>query len=57
MKAPAAKSKSRPSVADTRTTGILAALRDARKAAIKSARLHRAPVVYLLGGTIVKARV
>ena len=41
---------------DARTAGILAALRDARKAAVKTARLHGTPVVYLRAGKLVKAR-
>ena len=56
MKTIAAKTKQRPSATDARTADILASLRDARKAAVKSARLHRAPMVYLRGGDLVKAR-
>lgn len=56
MKPPAAKTKSRPRAVDTRTEAILLSLRDARKAAVKSARMHRTPVVYLRDGSVVKVR-
>ena len=35
---------------DGRTADILKSLRDARKIAVKSARMHRVPVVYLKAG-------
>lgn len=50
------KSKKRP-IADARTAEILTSLRDARKSAVKSARLHRTPVVFLRAGKVVKARI
>lgn len=56
MKALATKTKPSPRAGDPRTVGILASLRDARKAAVKSAKLHGMPVVYLRGGNVVKAR-
>jgi hypothetical protein len=55
MKPIATKTRKRP-VPDVRTAGILASLRDARKVAVKLARRHRTPVVYLRAGTVVKAR-
>jgi hypothetical protein len=39
---------------DARTGEILKALRDARKEAVKSARLHRVPIVYLRDGKLVR---
>ena len=56
MKALAAKTKSRLPATDSRTAGILAALKDARKAAVRSAKMHRVPVVYLRGNTLVRER-
>ena len=56
MKAAIAKPKKRVPAADARTSGILASLRDARKSAVKTARLHQTPVVYLRAGNLVKAR-
>jgi hypothetical protein len=55
MKAATAKIKKRVTT-DARTSGILASLRDARKSAVKTARLHKTTVVYLRGGKLVKAR-
>ena len=39
-----------------RTAKILKALRDARKDAVKSARMHGVPIVYLRNGRIVRER-
>jgi hypothetical protein len=39
-----------------RAVEILRSLRDARKVAVKSARLHRVPVVYLQAGKLVRER-
>ncbi len=52
---PTAKTTKRASM-DARTASILAALRDARKVAVKTARLHNTPVVYLRAGKLVKDR-
>lgn len=41
---------------DGRTADILKSLRDARKMAVKSARMHRVPVVYLKAGKLVRER-
>jgi hypothetical protein len=41
---------------DHRSAEILKALRDARKEAVKSARLHRVPIVYLRDGKLVHER-
>lgn len=56
MKALVAKAKPRLRTVDTRTADILAALKDARKAAVQSARMHRVPVVYLRGGSLIRER-
>lgn len=39
-----------------RAGDILKALRDARKLAVKSARIHRVPLVYLQAGKLVRKR-
>lgn len=57
MKSIAPRPASRPSSGDARTDDILRALRDARKTAVRSAKLHKAPVVYLRAGTLVRERV
>jgi hypothetical protein len=41
---------------DARTAKIMKALRDARKDAVKSARMHGVPIVYLRDGKLVKER-
>lgn len=41
---------------DARATEILKSLRDARKAAVKSARMHGVPVIYVRDGKIVRER-
>ena len=41
---------------DGRTADILKSLRDARKIAVKSAPMHRVPVVYLKAGKLVRER-
>lgn len=55
MKALAAKKK-KPRW-DARTVKILKALREARKLAIKSARMHGVPIVYLKNGKLIRERV
>jgi hypothetical protein len=55
MKAAAPKIQKR-ATRDSRTSGILASLRGARKSAVKTARLHQTPIVYLRAGTLVKTR-
>jgi len=42
---------------DARTLKILRALRDARKAAVKSARMHGARISYLKNGKLIRERV
>jgi len=42
---------------DRRSAQILQSARDARKAAVKSARMHRVPVIYLKNGRLVRERV
>jgi hypothetical protein len=42
---------------DSRTAKILKALREARKAAVKSARRHGVPVIYLKNGKLIRERV
>jgi hypothetical protein len=39
-----------------RAAEILKSLRDARKLAVKCARLHRVPVVYMRAGKLVRER-
>ncbi|HEX2101281.1 MAG TPA: hypothetical protein VHF69_11480 [Candidatus Synoicihabitans sp.] len=56
MKVTAAKTQARPRTVDARTADILTALKDARKSAVRSAKMHQVPVVYLRGGTIVRER-
>jgi len=41
---------------DGRTAEILKSLRDARKQAVKLARMHRVPVVFLKAGKLVRER-
>jgi hypothetical protein len=43
-------------VSDPTTKAMLRALRRARTSAARSARLHKAPLVYLEGGKIVRDR-
>lgn len=54
MKTP---SKTSHPAVSARSAAILAALRDARKSAVKTARMHGTPIVYLRGGTLVRERV
>jgi hypothetical protein len=55
MKSPRTRNDSvRP---QERAAEILKSLRDARKVAVKSARMHRVPVVYLKAGKLVRERV
>jgi hypothetical protein len=42
---------------DSRTAKILKALREARKTAVKSARVHGVPIVYLKNGKLIRERV
>ncbi len=42
--------------ASPRSAAILASLRDARKCAVRAAKMHRVPVVYLRAGTLVRER-
>lgn len=42
---------------DARTARILKALREARKAAVKSARMHSVPIIYLKDGKLIRERV
>jgi hypothetical protein len=56
MKTPAAKTAPRL-IPSARSAAILAALRDARKSAIKAARMHGVPVVYLRAGILGRERV
>jgi hypothetical protein len=39
-----------------RAASILAALRNARKSAVKMAKMHHTPVIYLRAGTLVRER-
>jgi hypothetical protein len=41
---------------DSRTAKILRALREARKTAVKSARMHGVPIIYLKNGKLVRER-
>lgn len=43
--------------ADPRTAKILKSLKDARKAAVKAARFHGVPIVYMKDGKLVRERV
>lgn len=54
MKTKAAQPKSRQ--LDARTVRILKALRDARKEAVKSARMHGVPIIYRRDGKLVRER-
>ncbi|MDP3072020.1 MAG: hypothetical protein Q8N18_17140 [Opitutaceae bacterium] len=56
MKITATASKSSRVRSGTRTAGIVTALRDARKNAVKLAKMHNTPVVYLRAGTLARAR-
>jgi hypothetical protein len=42
---------------EQRSARILKSARDARKAAVKSARMHGVPVIYLKKGKLVRERV
>jgi hypothetical protein len=42
---------------DRRSARILQSARDARKAAVKSARMHGVPLIYLKNGKLVRERV
>ncbi|HEY0455793.1 MAG TPA: hypothetical protein VGE41_05425 [Verrucomicrobiae bacterium] len=42
---------------DPRSAKILKALREARKAAVKSARMHGLPISYLKNGKLIRERV
>ena len=42
---------------DRRSANILKALRDARKLAIKTARMHGVPISYLKNGKLIRERV
>lgn len=53
MKTPA-PSPRRPQ--DARSAKILKAVRDARKDALKSARMHGVPIIYLRDGRLVRER-
>jgi len=55
MKAPPAKPKKHR--IDSRTAKILKALRLARKAAVKSARMHGVPIIYVKDGKLIRERV
>jgi len=48
--------KTKPLRANPRAAKILKSLRDARKVAVKSARMHQVPVVYLQAGKLVRER-
>jgi hypothetical protein len=41
---------------NARTAAILKGLRDARKAAVKSAQLHGVPIIYRKAGKLVRER-
>lgn len=56
MKTTAARPKASRRTLSPRAAGILAALRDARKSAVKTAKMHHTPVIYLRAGTLVRAR-
>ena len=43
-------------LADARVAEILKALRDARKVAVKSTRMHGVPIVYMKAGKLVRER-
>ena len=55
MKALTAKQKK--TGVDSRTAKILKALREARKAAVKSARMHGVPIIYMKNGKLIRERV
>jgi hypothetical protein len=42
---------------DRRSARVLQAARDARKAAVKSARTHGVPLIYLKNGKLIRERV
>jgi hypothetical protein len=52
-----AANRSKPKTLDSRTRKIVKALRDARKEAIKSARMHGVPITYLKNGKLIRERV
>jgi len=52
---PTLKKRKQPEL-DPRSAAILRALRAARKEAVKSARMHRVPIVYLRDGKLVRER-
>ena len=49
-------SKNKKERIDTRSAKILKALREARKAAVKSARMHGVPIIYLKNGKLIRER-
>ena len=49
--------RSKHKTLDPRTRKIVKALRDARKQAIKSARMHGVPITYLKNGKLIRERV
>lgn len=51
-----AGSKKDQASADPRTAKILKALKDARKAAVKAAKFHGVPIVYMKDGKLVRER-
>ena len=50
-------SKQKMAPLDRRSAKILKSLRDARKAAVKSARMHGVPIIYLKNGKLIRERV
>jgi hypothetical protein len=48
--------RSQPRPKSARAAKILKALRDARQDAVKTARMHGVPIVYLRNGRIVRER-
>lgn len=52
---PASSKKDRAGV-DPRTAQILKSLKDARKAAVKAAKFHGVPIVYMKDGKLVRER-
>ena len=52
---PAASKKDRAGV-DLRAAKILKSLKDARKAAVKAAKFHGVPIVYMKDGKLVRER-
>ncbi len=50
-------SKNKKARIDPRTAKIIKALREARKLAVKSARMHGVPIIYLKNGKLIRERV